>query len=115
RVFNPAAFSVPGCPTTNPVCTSPAPVGRFGNAGVGTLVGPDLVNWNLALSKSFAIRENMRLRLRALAVNAFNHPNFANPAANIRAPTAAGILTTTFGEQLGERSRQLHLSLRLEF
>jgi hypothetical protein len=115
RVFNPAAFSVPGCPTPNPVCSSPAPVGRFGNVGVSTLVGPDLVNWNLALSKSFAIRENMRLRFRALAVNAFNHPNFANPAASISAPTAAGILTTTFGEQLGERSRQVHLSVRLEF
>jgi hypothetical protein len=97
------------------VCTSPAPVGRFGNAGVSTLTGPTIINWDFALAKTFFVGERIRIRFRALATNVFNHPNFALPAANISAPTTVGISTATFGEQIGETARQAHLSLRIEF
>ncbi len=113
--FNAAAFAVPGCPATTPVCSNPAPVGRFGNAGVNTLEGPNLVNFDFSASKYFRIREKMRLQFRMLATNIFNHPNFALPAYNISSPATDAKITSTFGEQLGETSRQIHFSLRLEF
>jgi hypothetical protein len=113
--FNPAAFAVPGCPATTPVCSNPANVGRFGNAGVNTLEGPGLANLDLAAMKTFPIHERLRLQFRVLATNVFNHPNFGIPAANISSPATVGKITSTFGEQLGESSRQVHLSLRLDF
>jgi Carboxypeptidase regulatory-like domain len=113
--FNPAAFAVPGCPATNPLCTNPAPVGRFGDAGVGILEGPHVINWNMALAKTFQVRERMDLRFRALATNVFNHPNFSSYATNISSPSTFGISSSTFGEQLGENDRTINLSLRLQF
>jgi hypothetical protein len=70
----------------------------------------------LAVSKFFVVRERIRLQFRALATNAFNHPNFGPlPGANISTPAAVGVITGVFGEQLGETSRQDHFSLRLDF
>jgi hypothetical protein len=113
--FNPAAFAIPGCPANNPVCTNPADVGRFGNAGVNTLRGPDLMNFDFSAMKNFLIREHIRAQFRVVATNVFNHPNFANPAANISSPGTVGQITSTFQEQIGEASRQVHFSLRLDF
>jgi hypothetical protein len=73
--FNPAAFSVPGCPLTDPVCTNPAPVGRFGNAGMGTVRGVPIWNADLAFSKYFTITEHLRAQFRANFANVFNHQN----------------------------------------
>jgi hypothetical protein len=47
--------------------------------------------------------------------NVFNHPNFGLPANNISAPGTVGRITSTFQEQLGEGSRQIHLNVRIEF
>jgi hypothetical protein len=44
--FNAGAFAIPGCPASTPVCAKPAPVGRFGNAGVNILQGPGVINWD---------------------------------------------------------------------
>jgi hypothetical protein len=74
------------------------------------------VNWDFAASKSFSIRENIRLQFRMLATNVFNHPNFGPlPGANISSPATVEATTGVFGEQLGESSRQIHFTLRLEF
>jgi Carboxypeptidase regulatory-like domain/TonB dependent receptor len=113
--FNPGAFAIPGCPTSNPICPNPANVGRFGNLGVNTLQGPKYINWDIAASKYFYVREKIKLQFRALATDAFNHPNFSLPATNISSPATVGTITSTFGEQLGEISRQVHFSVRLEF
>jgi len=113
--FNPAAFAVPGCPASNPVCKNPADVGRFGNAGVNTLLGPDCINFDFSAMKDFRINEHIRAQFRLIATNVFNHPNFSNPAANISSPGTVGQITSTFQEELGEGSRQIHFGLRLEF
>ena len=47
------AFRVPGCPDDNPVCDSPANIGRFGNSGVNILQTPAMKNIDLALMKEF--------------------------------------------------------------
>jgi carboxypeptidase family protein len=114
--FNPAAFKIPGCPDSNPVCTNPANVGRFGNAGIGILRGPMLSDTALALSKYFAIRENVRLQFRANAANVFNHPSFALPGSNISATAAVGRITNSATAIFGTVApREIDFQLRLEF
>ena len=51
--FNVAAFRIPGCPDNNPVCDSPANIGRFGNSGINILRTPAMKNLDLALMKEF--------------------------------------------------------------
>ena len=61
--FNVAAFKVPGCPDANPICTNPASIGRFGNAGVNILQGPPMKNVDLALTKNFRLYERLAMQL----------------------------------------------------
>ncbi len=69
----------------NPFAGSPAP-GTFGNLGNNALVGPGSVILNLALIRSFPIREHQTLEFRA---EAFNFPNLVNlypPQTTVIAP-----------------------------
>ena len=50
--------------TGAPLSASPLPIGRFGNSQVGSVEGPGLVNLSAGLSKSFAITERLRVRLK---------------------------------------------------
>ena len=113
--FDPAAFKVPGCPDPDPVCKSPANIGRFGNTGLDILRGPGSTNFDFSAMKYFRISESKRVQLRLLMTNVFNHPNFATPALDISSPGTVGRITSTFAEQVGEDARQIHLSLRFEF
>jgi hypothetical protein len=51
-------------------------VGTFGNAGNNVVLGPGAHNWDTAVARSIALRENMSLKFRAQAFNVFNHPSF---------------------------------------
>jgi hypothetical protein len=93
--LNAAAFKIPGCPDSTPLCTNPANVGRFGNAGVNTLEGPDLTDFDLSQMKDFRLTERFTLQFRATATNVFNHPNFGVPSADISAPGSYGRITST--------------------
>jgi hypothetical protein len=59
----------------------PAPNTR-GNLGRNTLVGPGLINADLALVKSFAM-QSRSLQIRIEAFNVFNRANFAVPSGRI--------------------------------
>ncbi len=113
--FNPAAFKIPGCPDSEPVCRAPANIGRFGNSALNVLRAPRVVNFDLAVMKQFAIRESKQLLFRVSATNVFNHPNFSTPAANIISPGTVGRITSTYGELPGTRAREVDFMLRLEF
>jgi hypothetical protein len=114
--FNAAAFKVPGCPDGTPVCCKPDNIGRFGNAGIGVLRGPQLTNANFAVSKYFPIHERIRLQFRMNAVNVFNHPNFALPAANISSPATVGLITSNVPATFGTVApREIDFQLRPEF
>lgn len=81
--YNPAAFVVPQC------C-------QFGNAGVGSLRGPGLINADWALSKeflfgSFLNHESTKIQIRAEAFNTWNDTNLGLPNANIDASSAGQI------------------------
>jgi hypothetical protein len=62
--FNTAAFSAPA-------------YGYFGNAGNGTITGPGLVTFDMALYKDFRITEHQTLEFRGELFNIFNHTNFS--------------------------------------
>ena len=50
----------------------------FGNARKDTIVGPGLVNFNMALFKSINLTERMKFELRFESFNTFNHVQFQN-------------------------------------
>ena len=113
--FNPAAFAIPGCLLSNPLCSSPATVGRFGTAGNYILEGPPIRNLDFALEKDFVIRERYRLQFNVNMANALNHPSFTAPNATINAATA-GIVSGTTTALLSEpASRNIDFILRVQF
>ena len=113
--FNPAAFKIPGCPDTLPLCSAPADVGRFGNVGVNTLQAPNYVELDSNLTKEIPLRDRMRLQLSLSSQNLLNHPNFSPPSdVNITSPTA-GNITSTYAELNGSTARQISLMMRFTF
>jgi hypothetical protein len=123
---NPAAFSIPQA-------------GTFGNSARNSLSGPSLQQFDLTLSKKFAVTEHSNIEFRSEIYNIFNRANFANPG-NVRlqqylpgAPGGAGLQpgqafsAATAGSNFGVRTstvsnlvgigtnRQIQLSLRYNF
>lgn len=97
--FDPSAFVVP-------------PAGRFGNSGVDVLEGPGMHLHNLSLVKGFPITERIRLTYVAAMTNVLNHPNFANPSADISSPASVGIISSVTDYS---GFRQMEMRLRLTF
>ena len=60
--------------------STPAP-GTYGNVAYNSFKGPHTVQLNLAVSRSFAIREKQSIQIRAEAFNLPNHVNLATPGA----------------------------------
>ena len=93
-------------------CFAVPPAGRFGNSGANVLEGPGYNMQNISISKNFAITERLRFALTAAAANAFNHPNFATPAANISSPGTVGVVSTLVE---GGSARRIEFRGRLDF
>src|SRR5271168_4074301 len=53
---------------------------QFGNLGRNALRGPDFTWSDLYLTKSFALREHLKLRFDTQFFNVFNHANFGLPS-----------------------------------
>ncbi len=51
----------------------------FGNAGIGIMRGPGLVNFDFTLAKNFPIGGSRYIQFRTELFNAFNHPSFGPP------------------------------------
>jgi hypothetical protein len=93
--FNTAAFAAP----------SP---GYFGNAAPGSILGPGVINFDMALYKDFRIKERHAIEFRAELFNIFNHTNFSSVS------TAFG--SGNFGQVTGARDPRIaELSLRYQF
>ncbi len=108
--------------TPNPCFPQLDPVNNPGDRTYGlarnVLRGPSLTNVDVALAKTTAITERVKLELRAEFFNALNHPEFAQPtvvdgAANIDSPTFGQITTT--GSFRGPAPRIGQLAMRLTF
>jgi hypothetical protein len=125
--WNPNVFACPGgtagqdfTPGTVVIDTNKCNViGRFGNASVGSLVGPGTVTWNLGLSKRFHVTERIAFKFESSFTNVLNHPNFDDPRQNLTEGGATGlglfgkVLATRLGDAGGNRVGQL--ALRIEF
>ncbi len=78
--FDRAAF------TKQPFLTSTgasAFVGRYGNSGVGTVLGPGIMQIDAGAFKDVQVTERWSLRFYAQARNLPNHANFTNPQMNM--------------------------------
>ena len=100
--LNPAAFA------------SPAP-GTYGNAGQSE--GPGVFQLDMALSRTFVIREGKTLQLRVEAFNLPNHLNPSTPVATLNSGSFGQILSDisgTSGLTAGD-SRVLQFALKWIF
>jgi hypothetical protein len=90
-----------------------APIGRFGNSGVGIVKGPGTVGLNLALAKVIALAEGLKLTLEGAFTNAPNHVNLADPNLNIGSSAFGRITSARSSEAVGNRVGQV--SARFDF
>ena len=94
--FNPAAFASPAAFT-------------YGNVGRNTVYGPGIQTLDVALVRSFVIRESTRFELRGEAFNALNHSNFGTPNRFVNTPQF-GTIT-----EASTPGRELQVSARFSF
>lgn len=88
--------------------TTPA---TFGLQGRNVFRGPDLFSYDTSLFRSFPIRENYKVELRAEAYNVTNTTNYATPVSNLASP-AFGRTLRTFN---GVGGRQFQVGARFLF
>jgi hypothetical protein len=120
--WNPNLFAcpggVPGQDLVNDSLSCSNVIGRFGNAGVGSLVGPGTINLSLGLAKDFQVTERFKLKFESSFTNIPNHPNFDDPRNNLSESvngqgTFGQVLQSRGGDAGGNRVGQL--ALRIEF
>ena len=105
--------STASCQTRTPTCwvnaaayVTPA-LYTFGYAAKNGVRGPNFVNFDLSVSKSFPIAESRKIEFRAEAFNVFNHVNFDNPSAT---------LSSSFGSISSAKDpRQMQFGARFVF
>ncbi len=114
RWFDPFAFAAPT-------------LGSFGTAGRGIILGPGVNTLHTSISKTFTVKERVRIRLEGLATNLLNKPNYQNPILNITealnpnvnpAAVTSGRLTAVIDRNLKWDSaipRELQVQFRVEF
>lgn len=122
--WNANVFACPGgAPGENLVdntlaCTDANVIGRFGNAGVGSLVGPGTFNLSMGLAKDFRLTERVRLKFETSFTNLPNHPNFDDPRNNLSESvngqgTFGQVQAARAGDAGGNRVGQF--ALRIDF
>jgi hypothetical protein len=93
--LNPNAFAIPA-------------VGTLGNMGRSTILGPGYWQFDMALSRTFQVREAQRLEFRAEAFNVSNTFFMNNPTTNRN--------SNTFGQVLSSRDpRIMQFALKYVF
>ena len=73
---------------------APAALGTYGNLGYNNMKGPGIFQLNMALSRTFPIRERMTIQLRA---EAFNLPNHLNASIGTGAGSGITLNASNFG------------------
>ena len=105
--------------TMAPLSANPLPIGRFGNAPVGSVEGPGLVNLSSGLSKVFPITERFHVKAEGTFTNVLNHTNLGDPNLNLSS-SSFGLITGVIGSGTTNPSdfgsaRTAQVSLRAEF
>ena len=94
--LNPSAYAIPANDR-----------GYFGNASVGSVVGPGSEIYSLSLRKDLAIREQTKLELSVEAANVFNHRNYEPPNMQLDSGAFGAIPELQTAEGAGPRNLQL--------
>ncbi|MGB8653214.1 MAG: carboxypeptidase regulatory-like domain-containing protein [Candidatus Acidiferrales bacterium] len=68
--------------------------GTFGDSGRNMFQGPPSKNVDAAIAKNWSVRERYNLQFRWEMFNAFNHPNFGTPDANVGDGGSFGKITS---------------------
>jgi outer membrane receptor protein involved in Fe transport len=76
--FNPNALTDATLPTSSEVVADPS-LATYGSLPRNYMRGPGYINLDMALAKTTAISERLKLEFRAEFFNIFNHANFLNP------------------------------------
>jgi hypothetical protein len=93
----------------------------FGNSGVGIVRGPGQHNLDLAIERSFPIKEGQSLLFRTESFNLTNTPQFGNPNASLGYgdPLLPAIASPSFGqinsEQGGPHPRIIQFAVKYLF
>ena len=101
--YNQAAFIAP------PLAAGQQSAHAFGDARVGNLRGPNLVDFDFVLQKHFVLGEFGQLEFRSEFFNIFNHPNFGLPGNQVDVPGGASITNTA------DDNRELEFALKYTF
>ena len=104
----------------NPQAFQPNALGTFGNLGRNALRGPGTVNFDLAISRIFKMRERYSLQARAEAFNLLNRANFVGAISPAGQPSVSTMNTTlsssTYGQvQAAFDPRIFQFALKLSF
>jgi len=83
--------------------------GTYGNVGRNSLRGPDSINFDFSLFRTFRPLEKLEVQFRVDAANLFNTPHFDNPNGDF---TSSDFLTITSARN---DERQFRFGLRLAF
>jgi hypothetical protein len=95
---NPAcAASNLSCHYFNPAYFAAVPSGvvAFGNSGRNIVRGPGFFNLDTSLFREFAIRERIKLQVRAEMFGATNTPHLNNPGTDVTNAATFGVITST--------------------
>jgi hypothetical protein len=96
--LNPDAFVSAVDPSTGACGGGDSPeTCQFGTLGRNALRGPDFLWSDFYITKWFALRENVKLRLEAQFFNVFNHPNFGLPSMVLAGIPGKSSTQTGFG------------------
>lgn len=98
------------------------PIGRFGDAGIGTLEGPGTIDWDFGLQKSFRLTERAKLSVNVSFVNVLNHVNLGTPdlkITDVNNPAAGqcgfGCITGAQGLYEFAGAREGQIGARIDF
>ena len=107
QYLNPTAFNIPG----GAGCS--VPIGRFGNAGIGNVVGPGTKAVSMSFIKSVSFAEKAKLQIGAEISNIFNHPNYLPPDMYVGTGGFGALNAVQTAEGVGPR--MVNITVRISF
>jgi hypothetical protein len=88
---------------------------RFGTAGVNSMRGPGLANFDLSVFRDFGLGGDRVVQFRMEIFNLTNTPHFANPQNSVNASNFGIISGTANSGREGIDERLFRLGLRIRF
>jgi len=88
--------------------------GTFGNAGRNIIRSDGLKNFDLGLSRSFRLTEQLSLQFRSEFFNLANHPNFFLPNESAASSSFGAVSRAAFQSQTGAQ-RQIQFAAKVLF